>query len=152
VPRGFKVDYELLRERQARDPRHELLGGMDDPRTFVSLPKVTSHTNGKAVPHILAFGIDKEKLRAEIFRRNRQAHGGVNRCVECHNEVYEDTTEEEFKGWSVPWNKIGEWHHIRNKPGERCDCVENGEVRCKRCHSKEHPKPFPKKAQNKGII
>lgn len=92
--------------------------------------------------HVILWGLDKSAMRAEIFCANRNTNGGINKCVKCGNRVIE--RPEEDAGYAV--NAIGEWHHIRNKPGERCDCVENGEVRCKRCHSKEHPKPFPKKS------
>jgi hypothetical protein len=35
----------------------------------------------------------------------------------------------------------GDWDHIRNAPGERCDCPENGRVACRNCHRERHPMP-----------
>jgi hypothetical protein len=36
---------------------------------------------------------------------------------------------------------VGEWDHIRNKPGERCDCPENGMVVAPKAHRERHLKP-----------
>jgi hypothetical protein len=84
------------------------------------------------MPHLLLFGKDKAPIRAEIFRRNREANGGINRCVKCGTEVFE------MSHYPITLDMQGEWHHIRHRAGERCDCPENGEVRCATCHKLEH--------------
>jgi hypothetical protein len=108
-----------------------------DKRSFVSLPKVITGDCDEPKPHLILYGVDKAPIRAEIFRRNREANGGVNRCWKCNRPVAEyprDVTDEIYD--STP---RGEWDHRRNKAGQRCDCVSNGRVACHKCHSERHP-------------
>lgn len=118
MSRGFKEDtYATMCAR------------FEDERSFISQPK---HTHGDhAVPHLILYGrLDKGPVRAKIFQRNRaQFRDGYPRCAKC-NRIVSESSESRCGG---------EWHHIRNKPGERCDCPENGEVLCHRCHRPEHP-------------
>lgn len=117
MPRGFHKD------EQATKAANFL-----DRRSFVSLPKVTPHTNGAAEPHFLLYGKDKGPIRAEIFRRNRQENqSDVSRCWNCGVPCYE---KNDFYR--------GEWHHVNSGAGERCDCVENSVVSCAKCHRAEH--------------
>jgi hypothetical protein len=58
----------------------------------------------------------------------------VNRCEKCNLLVWE--MEMDGDGFWGP----GEWHHIRNTAGERCDCPENGQVLCTSCHREGHPR------------
>lgn len=131
MPRGFKVDIQASVERFGTAGRRN--GRWRSGFSFVSQPKQIGEHGG---PHLILYGEDKGPIRAEIFRRNREANGGVNRCWKCGAEVLESVTYESTVHY------LGEWDHIRNKPGERCDCPENGRVACRRCHSERHPKPF----------
>jgi DNA-directed RNA polymerase subunit RPC12/RpoP len=121
--RGFKVDRQQT----------ELLERLDK-RTFVSQPKPLGHSNWKELPdqHIIAYGKDKIRIRAEIFKRNAAANGNTYRCAECGKELVEDA--------AIGDPCRGEWHHLNNKPGMRCDCPENGRVLCRGCHVKRHPR------------
>lgn len=103
-------------------------------RSFISQPKVIVGECDTPQPHLLLYGDDKGPIRAEIFRRNREANNGVNRCWKCWRLLHESEDERLFDG-RYP---VGEWHHVRNKPGERCDDPENGAVSCPDCHRDEH--------------
>jgi hypothetical protein len=118
MSRGFKVDKLATMGAQ-----------FEDERSFISLPKRTHGPDEES--HLILYGKkDKGIVRAEIFRRNRaQFRDGYPRCAKC-NRIVSESSESSCGG---------EWHHIRNKPGERCDCPENGEVLCRRCHRPEHP-------------
>ena len=117
MPRGFRKDTDAT-----------MCARFEDKRSFISLPKLTHGTDAES--HLILYGKDKAILRAEIFRRNRaQFRDGYPRCAKC-NRIVSELSESSCGG---------EWHHIRNKPGERCDCAENGEVLCRRCHRPEHP-------------
>jgi hypothetical protein len=124
VPRGFK------RDRQATSCVRFL-----DKRSFMSQEKQIGPHGGI---HFILYGADKGPMREQIFHRNRENNGGENRCVKCGRRVYEHVHED------LQAHFGGEWHHIRSKPGERCDCPQNGEVVCggaTGCHRNEHPKP-----------
>jgi hypothetical protein len=129
LPRGFKVDYGRTQiARVAKIIR--------DKRSFVSLPK---HTHGDAaVPHLILEGVDKGPIRAEIFRRDREAQkgswNGLNRCWKCGRQVFENSED------APTLRSVGQWHHDLNKAGQRCDCPENSLVSCSGgCHEEEHP-------------
>ena len=127
MPRGFKKNKRATREALAT-------GFLQDKGSFISQSKVIKGECEEARPHLLLEGMDKRTIRAEIFRRNRQASlDGYNHCWKCSLLVTE------AQG-SAPWlGSKGEWDHIRNKAGERCDCPENGRVACRDCHKKRHP-------------
>ncbi len=127
--RGFKRDVSVTSE--ALD-----YGTLADHRSFISQPKIIKGECEKPEPHLILYGKDKGPIRAEIFRRNREANGGVNRCWKCSKQVFEFITSDGVEEWR------GEWDHIRNKPGERCDCPANGRVVCRKCHSDRHPRPM----------
>jgi hypothetical protein len=112
MPRGFK---RSIVETMARR--------FEDDRSFISQYKII--VNGcPNRNHLVLYGReDKAPIRAEIFRRNRELWNGVNRCMQCRKQTWEDS---------------GEWDHIENKPGKRCDCPENGQVLCSGCHKKKH--------------
>jgi hypothetical protein len=132
MPRGFKRNERATREALAT-------GFLQDKRSFISQPKAIKGECAEPRPHLLLEGVDKGPIRAEIFRRNREANKGTNRCVKCGQAVAEDL----HTCITGPRRK-GDWHHVRNKPGTRCDCPENGEVICgdpAGCHSREHPQP-----------
>lgn len=134
--RGFKLDREAT--KLARSKFGYAAGALTvflrNKRSFISQPKVTPHTNG-AEPHLILARDAREKgpIRAEIFRRNREANGGLNRCWKCGVLVFEFIPLH-----YVRREKFGEWHHVHNKPGERCDCPENGAVSCAECHKEIH--------------
>ena len=122
MPRGFK-----------RDQAATLLAEFKNRRSFVSQPKTIEGEGADPKPHLILHGQDKGQIRAEIFRRNREANGGVNRCWKCGREVFEQSH------YPITMDMQGQWHHLRNKPGQRCDCPENGVVSCETCHRPEHP-------------
>jgi hypothetical protein len=127
VPRGFK--------KQLTEGLPLRLSWFEDERSFVSEPKIIKGECDRPKAHLVLYGEhDKGIIRAEIFRENRQANGGINRCWNCGQAVLEHET------WITM--ELGEWDHIRNKPGERCDCVANGRVSCRECHRKRHPRPM----------
>jgi hypothetical protein len=128
VPRGFKVDIQATFERFGYRWKRQR-----PPLSFMSMPKFIRDDVGSLMPHIIAYGDDKAPIRAEIFRRNREANGGENRCWKCGTTVFEIAPDEFCFAY------VGEWHHLRNKSGQRCDCPENGVVACKACHIPEHP-------------
>ena len=99
------------------------------------MPKLILGEGKKPKPHLILHGVDKAPIRAEIFQHNRQINNGINRCWMCGKRVHEivhDNLAELF---------AGEWDHIRNISGERCDCPENGRVACHNCHTERHPQP-----------
>lgn len=133
MPRGFK-----------RDEAATKAANFHDSRSFVSQPKIVEGECTEPKPHLVLARCleDKGPIRAEIFRRNRVKWNGTNRCDKCELSVTEG-----------PSCFTGEWDHIRNKPGERCDCPENGRVACRACHKERHPKPMwtkPEKVSEKG--
>ena len=69
--------------------------------------------------HRLLHGKDKSAQRQLIYDRD----GGM--CKLCPVPHF------------VNWDE-GEWHHIKNVPGERCDCTHNGAWACKTAHKKQH--------------
>jgi hypothetical protein len=127
-PRGFQVDIPATLLR---------FGGKrwKPGTTFVSKPKIIKGECTEPKAHLLLIGEDKASIRAEIFRRNREENDGENRCWNCGTSVFEIAPDEFCFAY------VGEWDHIRNKPGERCDCVENGRVACQSCHLERHPRP-----------
>jgi hypothetical protein len=123
MPRGFKKDITGTK-----------IGKFEDKRSFVSQQKFI--LNGcQNLNHIIAYGKDKAPIRAEIFRRNREANGGFCKCWKCGLMVYELVYADV---WNMP---LGQWDHVRNKDGERCDCPENGRVSCEECHTERHVRP-----------
>lgn len=125
MPRGFRRDAwatKFVLDQGLVDIRG-LAWRPKDKRSFLSQAKLIVGECDQPMYHIIAYGEDKAPIRAEIFRRNREENGGVNRCWKCRKRVTEQT---------------GEWDHIRNKPGERCDCPENGRVACRDCHRLRH--------------
>jgi hypothetical protein len=127
MPRGFQKNEPATREALAT-------GFLQDKRSFISQSKAIKGECDEAIPHLILYGRDKGPIRAEIFKEDRAFNGGVNRCWNCKREVTEDS------GGRVERMR-GEWDHVRNKPGTRCDCPENGRVACRNCHSERHPKP-----------
>ena len=123
MPRGFKLD--IILTQATRDSS----GLLNDPRSFVSLPKVTPHTNGVALPHLILYGIDKGVIRHMLFEESRRANGDA-RCRKCGCRVSEN------QYGTLP---DGEWDHIENSPGLRCDCCVNGQILCPTCHRPKHP-------------
>ena len=121
MPRGFRIDRQATADA-FRD------GRLTDKRSFISLPKeIGSHTGR----HYILYGEDKKWMRARIFEYNRSKHWpGVNCCFQCGCIV---SGCPPIRGYPR-----GEWHHIRSKPGERCDCLENGVVACAKCHRDQH--------------
>jgi hypothetical protein len=123
MPRGFKKDIQAT-----KSARYE------DDRSFVSLPKIIPNGCPNIVHHLVLYGLeDKKPIRAEIFRRNREENGGKNCCWKCGKVFFDGESESLMH----PEHR-GEWDHICNKPGRRCDCPENGRVACRACHKKEH--------------
>lgn len=111
--RGFKVDHTATAAARVS-------GQIIDKRSFISLPKVIrGEGNGRPRPHLILYGADKTPVRQQIFDANRKTHGGINRCWSCNR--------------AGSWSTL-EWDHIRNKSGQRCDCVQNGRLACPNCH------------------
>lgn len=100
-----------------------------DHRSFISQEKQIGDHGGS---HFLLYGADKSWMREIIFRENREANGGFNVCWKCKVRVFEHAEE------GNP--RRGQWHHLENKPGRRCDCKANSAVTCSSCHSSEHIK------------
>ena len=104
------------------------LAWFQDEGSFISQPKAIKGECDEPRSHLLLEGLDKGPIRAEIFRRNREVNhnvvGGTAHCWNCGRTVFETLPESIAKV-----ELIGQWDHIRNKPGERCDCPENG-ARC----------------------
>jgi hypothetical protein len=137
--RGFKKDSlatSICKEagRALREDGREPFWYPLDRRSFLSQPKIIVGECETPEHHIIAYGKDKGPIRAEIFRRNREGNGGVNRCWKCNRFVREDLMDSYGGALSR-----GEWDHIRNKDGERCDDPENGRVACRQCHFERHP-------------
>lgn len=88
-----------------------------DPRSFVG-------RSADGSLHDMLYGADKGIQRALILVRDEYT------CQVCGRHLTDENAE---------------WHHIKNKPTERCDCLHNGETRCAMwlsdCHRKEHPQP-----------
>ena len=83
-----------------------------DDRSYISLEK-------DGIAHELLFGIDKELRFETIAKQTKRI------CAKCKKFAPD-----------------GEWHHVKNGPGERCDCLHNAEWRHTECHSViEHPQP-----------
>lgn len=145
MPRGFKkpkntvpmsFSYVLKYGGSAVETR------LIDPRSFISQGKVIKGECTEPKAHLILYGEDKGPIRAEIFRHNREANGGFNKCWKCLRPVCEnlqDVADLCSKMPANPHDLIGEWDHIRNKAGERCDCPENGRVACRQCHKERHP-------------
>jgi hypothetical protein len=133
MPRGFKKNERATREALAT-------GFLQDKGSFISQPKAIKGECEGPKPHLVLKrgSADMAVVRAEIFRRNRAKYKGGCRCEGCGDEVFEHLEDSEVGKWGM---QRGEWHHIRNKAGERCDDPENGEVICHRCHSERHPRP-----------
>lgn len=132
MPRGFKVD--STRTQLAHEGMDSLFPSvMADSRSFISLPKATTHTNGVAQPHLILYGKDKGIIRKVIFHLNRLMNGR-NQCWKCGRSVSEDI---------VGFSTLGHWHHLSSKPSERCDCADNGIVLCWDCHEAEHANRKP---------
>jgi hypothetical protein len=121
VPRGFK-----------RDEGRTLAMRFEDERSFVSQPKAIKGECDVPRPHLVLYGFeDKTRVRKIIFDKNRQeSRDGFAHCWECGCLVGEETS-----GLGFP---RGEWDHIRNNAGQRCDCPENGRVACPACHRQRH--------------
>jgi hypothetical protein len=125
MPRGFK-----------RDEDATLAARFEDYRSFVSQPKAINGECDVPRPHVVLYGrADKARVRKIIFEKNRQENGGINRCWNCRKLVLEKAHE------MFAAHFCGEWDHIRNKPGERCDCPDNGRVACPTCHRQRHVRP-----------
>lgn len=122
MSRGFKRDLQATADAYR-------LGTLVDKkrRSFISLPKFIEGEG--EVPHLILYGHDKGPIRAAIFMANRQQNQGVTKCWNCGAYLTE------FEGY-----KVGEWDHIRNKQGERCDCRANGRIVCQPCHRLRHPR------------
>lgn len=125
MPRGFHKD------RTATEAAH-----FADPRSFISLPKIIKDECTEAKPHLVLYGEeDIHRARIEVFRRNRAENGilseGIAQCWKCHRLLLEYADDLD------PLR--AHWHHLRNKPGTRCDCPDNSAVSCAACHRPEHP-------------
>jgi hypothetical protein len=131
VPRGFQRNDRATREALAT-------GFLQDKGSFISQPKIIKGECDEPRPHLLLEGVDKGPIRAEIFRRNRKANDGFCKCWKCGTQVFEEI-DPLGSVRDLKWR--GEWDHIRNKAGERCDCPENGRVACRKCHKERHPQP-----------
>lgn len=127
MPRGFKVN-----NTATAIARISLY--IEHPDSFISTEKrIVGEWNDEPHTHLVLFGQDdKGVVRAIIFERNREENGGINRCWKCGAEVLE------FVQYASTEHYLGEWDHIRNKAGERCDCPENGRVACRSCHRERH--------------
>lgn len=135
--RGFKVDIPnsiiFFGDKGLRNGRWR--AGF----SFVSLPKQIGDHGGA---HLILQKKDPKhaeqvaEVRAEIFKRNREFGGGENWCTQCRARLNESVSDGCNK-----WVRVGEWHHIRSKPAERCDCPENGAVFCGTCHKSAHVAP-----------
>lgn len=128
MPRGFHKDLP------ATEAAH-----FSDARSFISLPKIIKGECTEPKPHLVLFGVDKGPVRAEIFRLNRLKNGGVNRCWKCNRPVAEYPRDLDELFDNTP---RGDWDHVRNASGERCDCESNGRVACRQCHSERHLRPI----------
>jgi hypothetical protein len=94
------------RDEQATRDAH-----FEDADSYVTLPKFGE-------PHVILAGLDKEKQRRALFAREKSI------CQGCGRRVYWD---------GEIWQK-GEWSHIKDKPGEKCDCDHNAQLLCHDCH------------------
>ena len=105
-----------------------------DDRSFISQEKQIGKPGEPGAhggTHFLLYGKDKVRMREIIFRENREANGGFNVCWKCKVRVFEHAEEGD------PLR--GQWHHLRHKDGERCDCKQNAAVSCSGiCHREEH--------------
>lgn len=114
MPRGFRRDNAATNIARG-------LGELRDKRSFISLPK---QTHGELQGHKILYGADKSAMRVYLFQVNWAQNNGIGRCENCGRHVTEVS---------------GEWHHLRSKAGERCDCVPgNGAVFCHLCHHDAH--------------
>lgn len=136
MPRGFRVDIPASIERFGDKGLRN--GRWRSGFSFISLPKQIGEHGGA---HLILQKKDPRhaeqvaEVRAEIFRRNRQANDGNNKCVECGVFVFELDWEDSDLRRMMP---RGEWDHIENAPARRCDCPENGRVLCNRDHRARH--------------
>lgn len=107
-----------------RDEQATALAKFHDPRSYVA----NWNHQGTDHPCIYLKGReDKGAQREAIFRRDKF------RCQACGRLLSLD-------GELAP---VGEWHHKKGGLGrQRCDCIENAELRCPPwlgdCHSGEH--------------
>lgn len=143
MPRGFKVDIAATLARFGYERWKPGLSFVSQPKIIKGECPIQQDYLGRTYelrPHLVLYGDDKGPIRAEIFRRNREANDGLLLCWKCRNPVVEypedDWRDQDIKRIA---SMMGEWHHVRNKPGERCDCPENGIVSCSACHKPEHP-------------
>jgi hypothetical protein len=83
--------------------------GFKDSRSYVSLDDP---------PHLILYGLDKEPIREEIYKRDN------GDCVLC--------------GRPLTFQEM-EWHHVRNDHNNyrRCDCAAGGITTCRECHERE---------------
>jgi 5-methylcytosine-specific restriction endonuclease McrA len=120
--RGFKIDKTQTASLFER-------GLFRDSNSYITFEKKTH--GPVATWHLILFGVDKSNMRAEVFRQNRAKYrDGYPRCDECNRIVSEQAEA----------GQAGEWDHILNQPGTRCDCPENAQILCRTCHVKKHPR------------
>lgn len=131
MPRGFRKDIPATEKAY----RTGLLIDIKK-RSFISQPKAIPGECDEPKPHLLLYGADKTMARMRLFKREK------SRCQACGNLVAwggEDPLAQ--PGY------VGEWHHLRNKLWNRCDCLENAELFCGFCHQgpgSEHYKRRPR--------
>lgn len=126
MPRGFKRDISATDEAYAAgrliDRKH---------RSFVSQPKAIPGECDEPKPHLILWGADATAQRMNLFRREK------NRCQVCKLAVV-------WGGEDNDVQFVGQWHHIRKRAGQRCDCLVNARLLCAACHSGEHAERKPR--------
>jgi hypothetical protein len=94
-----------------RDEEATGKAGFLDRASYVTLPKFGE-------PHVILHGLDKEAQRRALFAREKSI------CQKCSIRVY----------WEGPLWQVGEWSHIEDSIGKKCDCLHNAELLCHNCH------------------
>lgn len=107
-----------------RDEQATRSANFRDPDSFVTLPKFGE-------PHVILYGLDKEAQRSRLFTRER------SRCQRCGKRV----------NWSGEFWEQGEWSHIEDKAGKKCDCLHNAELLCHDCHQGPGSKHYQRRPQ-----
>lgn len=99
-------------------------------RSFISQPKAIPGECDDPQPHLILFGADKTAARMKLFLREN------SRCQSCKGVV-------SWGGENDDFNFVGQWHHVRSKAGERCDCDSNRLLLCAACHGVRHAERSP---------
>ena len=77
MPRGFKVCHTSTGIARIQ-------GFVKDARSFASTEKaIEGEWDGRPHVHLILYGKDKVRIRAMIFRRNREENGGQQKCWKC---------------------------------------------------------------------